>query len=141
MKAATDGQLSPDWQAALASRLEPAEEALAWFEPDLDASLRYDRGLVVLTGGRLLAAERGGERWHSWPLPVGISLRNVEQGSAGTLELLLGGQDLVAIGVLADLGCVPAGVVRQRRLHQRAHPLDLLGLDLQVGELALDDTG
>ena len=36
---------------------------------------------------------------------------------------------------------VLAGVVGQRRLHQGAHPLDLLGLDLQVGELALDDAG
>ncbi len=88
MTAATDGQLSAEWQAALAKRLEPDEEALAWFEPDLDASLCYDRGLVVLTGRRLLTAERGGAHWQAWPLPMGTSLRTLEQGSAATLELV-----------------------------------------------------
>jgi ATP-binding cassette subfamily B protein len=83
-----DGQLSAEWRAALASRLEPGEEALAWFEPDLDASLNYDRGLIVLTDRRLLAAEGGGQRWQAWPLPLGTSLRTIEQGSAGALELV-----------------------------------------------------
>src|SRR5262245_6533433 len=68
--------------------MEPGEVVLAWFETDLDASLYYERGLVVLTGGRLLAAERGGEQWQAWPLEAGTSLRNVEKGSAGALELL-----------------------------------------------------
>src|SRR5262249_59891766 len=82
------GQFPPEWQAAVARRLEPGEEALAWFEPDLDAALRYDRGLVVLTDRRLLAAEGRGERWQVWPLAVGISLRTLEQGSAGALEMV-----------------------------------------------------
>ncbi len=47
------------------------------------------------------------------------------------------GQDLVPVGVLADHGGVLAGVAGQRGLHQRAHPLDLGGLDLQIGELTL----
>ena len=51
------------------------------------------------------------------------------------------GQDLVPVGVLADHRGVLAGVVGQRGLHQRAHPLDLGGLDLQIGELTLDHPG
>jgi ATP-binding cassette subfamily B protein len=83
-----DGQIPGEWQAALAGRLERGEEALAWFEPDLDTSLNYDRGLVVLTNRRLLAAAGGGQRWQTWPLPLGTSLRTVEQGAAGVLELI-----------------------------------------------------
>jgi ATP-binding cassette subfamily B protein len=86
--AATNGQVPEEWQAALAGRLEPGEEVLAWFCPDLDASLRYDRGLVVLTGRRLLSAERGGERWQAWELAADSALRANDQGSAGTLELV-----------------------------------------------------
>src|SRR5262249_56515987 len=45
-------------------------------------------GLVVLTAKRLLAVERGGERWQSHELPMGTFLRNLEHGGAGTLELV-----------------------------------------------------
>ena len=59
--------------------MRAGETPLAWFEPDLDARLRFARGLVVLTdqrypelgagpgggrrrlGGRAIAADRG--RW------------------------------------------------------------------------------
>src|SRR5689334_2914692 len=51
---------------------------------------------------------------------------------------LFGGQDLVAVGVLTDRRGVLAGVAGQGRFHQRAHPLDLGGLNLQIGELPLD---
>src|SRR5262249_52523177 len=115
--AATNGQLPAEWQAALAKRLEPDEEALAWFEPDLDASLHYARGLVVLTGRRLLAAERGGDRWQAWPLPIGTSLRTLEQGSAATLEL---------VGPEGRLACwhYTAGrAAAARRLAQRSSDL------------------
>src|SRR5262245_32045844 len=80
--------LTPEWQAALGSQLEPGEEPLAWFEPDLDALLRYDRGLVVLTARRVLTAEAGGARWQSLARLPGSRLRTTEHGGAGLLELL-----------------------------------------------------
>src|SRR5215203_4075902 len=49
---------------------------------------------------------------------------------------LLGREDLVALDVGADrIECL-AGVPGQDRLHLAAHPLDLGGVDLQVGDLA-----
>lgn len=121
MAAETDGQLPVEWHTAVAGRLEPGEQALAWFEPDLDAALRYDRGLVVLTPRRLLTADSGGQEWHSWPLAVGTSLRTVEQGSAGTLELL--GPD----GRLARWQYTAGRSAAARRLAQRL-------TDLRAGE-------
>src|SRR5699024_9854457 len=54
---------------------------------------------------------------------------------------LLGGEDLVAVGVLADLIGVLAGMERQRLLHRAAHALDLRRLDLQVRDLTLHALG
>src|SRR5262245_20423195 len=64
-------QLPAEWQVALAKRLEPGEAVLAWFEPDLNAAMRYARGLVVVTAHRLLAAEADGQLWQAWPLTAG----------------------------------------------------------------------
>jgi ATP-binding cassette subfamily B protein len=123
------GQLPPEWQTTVAKRLEPGEEALAWFEPDLDAGLRYDPGLIVLTDRRLLAAEVGGERWQVWPLAVGTSLRNVEQGSAGTLELV--GPD----SRLARWQYTAGRAAAARRLTQRLADLQAGG-DAPAGPVA-----
>src|SRR3954449_7200514 len=54
---------------------------------------------------------------------------------------LLGREDLVAVDVEPDLLRGLAGVLRQDPLHLRAHPLDLRGVDLQVGDLAAGLTG
>src|SRR4051794_2947703 len=48
---------------------------------------------------------------------------------------LVGGEDLVALDVGADLLDRLAGVAGQDLLHLAAHPLDLRGVDLQVGHL------
>jgi ATP-binding cassette subfamily B protein len=116
VKGSTDGQLSPQWQAALAKRLEPGEQALAWFEPDLDDALRYDRGLVVMTGRRLLAAGRDGEQWQSWALE-GKSLHTVENGGAGSLELL------GPTGLLARWHYTAGRATSARRLAQKLSEL------------------
>ena len=48
------------------------EIALVWFKPDLDASLHFADGLVVLTNRRLLTYEAAPTdllfRWRSWRL-------------------------------------------------------------------------
>src|SRR3954467_4522580 len=54
---------------------------------------------------------------------------------------LLGREDLVAVDVGADLLRRAAGVPRQDLLHLGAHPLDLRGVDLQVGDLTAGLTG
>lgn len=74
-----------------AKQLHAGETLLAVFEPDLDRQLRYAAGLVVLTDRRLLAREPdapAGSTWQSWPIMPGMSLRTVEHGSAGMLELV-----------------------------------------------------
>lgn len=73
------------------ARLEPGEQLRAWFEPDLDASLRYARGLVLLTDRRLLALVapgNNGHSWQAWPLGPDFRLKCSDHAGVGTLELL-----------------------------------------------------
>ncbi len=69
-------------------RLEPDERVLAAFEPDLETSLRYARGLVLLTDRRILSG-RGVEgdqptselHWESYPLDEATDLRGRTGGT------------------------------------------------------------
>jgi ATP-binding cassette subfamily B protein len=82
--------LPESWRSDAEARLEPGEPLLAWFEPDLDERLDYARGLVILTGRRVLAAEANGSagpHWQSWPLRAEDALELEERGGVGTLEL------------------------------------------------------
>ncbi len=90
-----NGKVLPaEWQARAHSCLEPGEEVLAWFEPDLDARLFYARELVLLTDRRLLAVgnEKSGSPppapCQTWPLGPDVALRTEEHGGAGVLELV-----------------------------------------------------
>jgi ATP-binding cassette subfamily B protein len=76
----------------MADLLEADETPLAWFDPDLDSQLHYARGMIILTDRRVLARVADGAKtegpWQSWSLTDGMSLRTVEHGSAGALELI-----------------------------------------------------
>ena len=76
---------------AAEGELRPGESMLAWFEPDLNAELRFAQGLVVLTEQRVLSVDfdaGGAVQWRQWPLEPGTRLRTKEEGAAGALELL-----------------------------------------------------
>lgn len=105
------GQLPAAWQEEVRRELQPGEVVLAWFEPDLDAQLRYSKGLVVVTDRRVLTATKPSsegpiavaaageaqvqsELWRSWPLESVSELGAVGQSGVGTLELLATGQRL-----------------------------------------------
>ena len=77
------------------SHLAPGETPLVWMELDLDAKLRYARGLVALSDRRLLsvepAATSGGnyvDSFRSWPIDSSLTLRTEEQSGMGILELI-----------------------------------------------------
>ncbi|HRO61432.1 MAG TPA: ABC transporter transmembrane domain-containing protein, partial [Burkholderiaceae bacterium] len=89
--------VAADWQPVLADRLAAGERLVAWFEPDLDARLRFARSLLVLTDRRLLiiAAPDGGSvdagriaaGDAEWPLVPGLALGHHDHAGVGSLEL------------------------------------------------------
>ncbi len=77
------------WSGDLKARLAAGERVLAWFQPDLDNSLHYAEGLVVLTDQRLLLSEPGKvRRFQSWPLEALSALKMRERAGLYTLELV-----------------------------------------------------
>ena len=65
------------------------DEAIeAILEADLDQSLRFVGGWVVLTDRRLLARYAADSEWSSWPLRPDLELRSHDQAGVGTLELV-----------------------------------------------------
>ena len=67
--------------------------------------------------------------------------RRGEGVDEAVVDGLLGGEDLVALDVLADLVDVFAGVPSNELLEQRSHPEYLVGLDLDVTRLPVRALG
>ncbi|MFT3666294.1 ABC transporter ATP-binding protein [Piscinibacter sp.] len=67
--------------------LEPAENALASLDVDLDGADRFGAGRLVLTERRLLARAGGERQWRSWPLSARLSLQHADHGGVGQLSL------------------------------------------------------
>ncbi|MDT8999738.1 ABC transporter ATP-binding protein [Paucibacter sp. APW11] len=80
--------------ASLQARLMRDENVLATLEVDLDAQLRFARGLLVLSNQRLLAWEPATRQWTEWPLHPGLSMKISDHAGVGSLELVDANQRL-----------------------------------------------
>src|SRR3954468_2980926 len=76
------------WQGELENKLAHGENVLSSVEVDLDARLRFGKGIIVLTGRRLLARGPGESDWRDWPLAAGLRLQHHDHAGVGHLELL-----------------------------------------------------
>jgi len=85
----------PQWPA-LKARLLSGENVAAPLEVDLDAGLRFARGLLVLTNQRLLAWEPSTGQWSEWPLHPSLHVRISDHAGVGVLELVDGQSRLAA---------------------------------------------
>ena len=91
----------PGWiRPIVEPQLQAGETPLTWFEPDLDANLKYRQGLLVLTEQRLISFELQEttgvngrfaatvESTTAWPLVPGYSLTLHDMVGSGRLELV-----------------------------------------------------
>ena len=77
----------------LNAQLQPGEEVLAWFEPNLDAKLRFGNGLVVLTNKAVIARQPmppglPTAPWSRWEFSEVREIRKLDRTGLGILELL-----------------------------------------------------
>jgi len=82
--------LPPAWAHEVQAVLGPDEKLLAWLEPDLDASLFFVSGIMLLTPERLVSRESLAHQWVSWPLSATQSLQHRDHAGVGTIELFEG---------------------------------------------------
>ncbi len=75
------------WLAEVESKLSPEENVLSSVEVDLDARLRFTKGIIVVTEKRLLARSPGDSDWKSWSFRPGLRLAHHDHAGVGHLEL------------------------------------------------------
>ncbi|MGO4305282.1 cyanophycin metabolism-associated ABC transporter [Cupriavidus sp. RAF12] len=75
------------WGADLGSHLVPGETILAGLELDLDASLHFTQGWLVVTDRRLIGRSPGEKNLQSWDLAPGLTLSHSDHAGVGMLEL------------------------------------------------------
>ncbi|AYM77782.1 putative ABC transporter ATP-binding protein [Janthinobacterium sp. HH103] len=79
--------LPEHWLAEVESKLSPGENVLSSVEVDLDARLRFTKGIIVVTEKRLLARSPGDTTWKSWSFRHGLRLTHHDHAGVGHLEL------------------------------------------------------
>ena len=79
--------LPAHWQAEVKLNLSPGENVLSSVEVDLDARLRFTKGIIVVTEQRLLARAPGEKFWNSWSYRPGLRLTHHDHAGVGHLEL------------------------------------------------------
>ncbi|MDB5755505.1 MAG: transporter [Massilia sp.] len=79
----------PDhWLADIEKKLSPGENVLSSVEVDLDAKLRFTKGIVVVTNRRLLARSPGETALRDWAYRPGLQLKHHDHAGVGHLELV-----------------------------------------------------
>ncbi|MGK5039208.1 ABC transporter ATP-binding protein [Janthinobacterium sp. GB1R12] len=79
--------LPEHWLAEVESNLSPGENVLSSVEVDLDARLRFTKGIIVVTEKRLLARSPADTTWKSWSFRHGLRLTHHDHAGVGHLEL------------------------------------------------------
>ncbi|WP_317205282.1 ABC transporter ATP-binding protein [Janthinobacterium sp.] len=79
--------LPEPWQNEVEKKLVSGENVLTSVEVDLDARLRFTKGIIIVTDRRLLARSPGEAVWHEWSYRAGLALKHHDHAGVGHLEL------------------------------------------------------
>jgi len=83
----TAAQDQGPWSAELDTSLAPGETVLAGLPLDLDATLHFTQGWLVVTNRRLIGRAPGEKNLHSWEIGPGMTLSHSDHAGVGALEL------------------------------------------------------
>ncbi len=75
------------WKNEVEVKLNGDEKILAHLELDLDSTLRFVPGLIVVTDRRLLANPPGTDAWREWNYDQGLKLTHQDHAGVGMIEL------------------------------------------------------
>jgi ATP-binding cassette subfamily B protein len=82
------GDLAAPWGREVQNQLRPEENVLATLEVDLNHTLQFVRGLVVVTNLRLLSRSGDQTTWQHWDYRADLVLRHHDHAGVGHLDLL-----------------------------------------------------
>ncbi|MBC3807554.1 ABC transporter ATP-binding protein [Undibacterium seohonense] len=75
------------WRHELTLQLVQDEIVINVVEIDLNAKLRFEQGLIVVTSQRVLSKAPDDTRWQSWNFAPGLQMRHHDHAGVGHLEL------------------------------------------------------
>ena len=81
-------ELAPEWRDELAAQLLDGENILTAVEVDLDAHLRFAKGLVVVSNRRILARAPAETVWNAWDFRAGLTMRHHDHAGVGQLDIV-----------------------------------------------------
>lgn len=84
----TGAELPDRWRSDIQAQLSQGENVVGALEVDLDQRLRFAKGVIVVTNGRLLARAPGQDQWQAWPFAFDLSLEHHDHAGVGHLELV-----------------------------------------------------
>jgi ATP-binding cassette subfamily B protein len=80
--------LAAHWGREVQNQLHSEENVLATLEVDLNQTLQFVRGLVVVTNRRLLCRVGPESKWQHWEYRADLELRHHDHAGVGHLDLL-----------------------------------------------------
>ncbi len=78
--------LPEPWLGEMAAHKNNQDSVIAYLDTDLDESLRFHSGVVILTEFQILSKSLDGE-WRQWELRPGLVLEHRDHAGVGTLAL------------------------------------------------------
>lgn len=76
------------WQSETTAQLGTNEAVVTAVEVDLDARLRFVKGLLVVTDKRILARAPGETQWRDWQFRPGLTLQHHDHAGVGHLDIV-----------------------------------------------------
>ena len=76
------------WRSEIVAATADQETVIGWIELDLNLSLRFEPGIIVLTDRQLLAKSLSDSEWQRWEIQTNLVLKHRDRAGVGTLDLL-----------------------------------------------------
>jgi ATP-binding cassette subfamily B protein len=87
----------------------------------LDEQLRFSKGIILVTGSRVLARAPGRNDWQSWPFAHDLALKHHDHAGVGHLELINNGGRLGAWRFTLGQNLQAIRLVEQFDAHRDSH--------------------
>ncbi|NGZ85326.1 cyanophycin metabolism-associated ABC transporter [Duganella aceris] len=114
-------ELPERWRSEIQAQLSQGENVVSALEVDLDQQLRFSKGIILVTEGRLLARAPGESQWQAWPFAKDLTLKHHDHAGVGHLELVGGAGRLGAWRFTLGQNLAAIRLVEQFDAHLDSH--------------------
>jgi ATP-binding cassette subfamily B protein len=114
-------EVPEQWRTEIQAQLSKGENVASALEVDLDQQLRFSKGIILVTTGRILARAPGEKDWNSWAFSKDLQLKHHDHAGVGHLELVNSKQRLAAWRFTLGQNLHAIRLVEQFEAHRDSH--------------------